>query len=75
VKEAAETIAERSGTQRWEYVSSYDLRRSWGTYHLVEQQADAWTMMVIGGWSDYDAIEPYLAEPTERRIGEVMSTS
>jgi hypothetical protein len=30
-------------------------------------------MMAIGGWSDYAAIEPYLAEPTERRIGEVMS--
>jgi hypothetical protein len=29
-------------------------------------------MMSIGGWSDYSAIEPYLAEPTEKRIGEAM---
>lgn len=29
-------------------------------------------MMSIGGWSDYSAIEPYLAEPTEGRIGEAM---
>ena len=29
-------------------------------------------MMSIGGWSDYSAIEPYLAEPTEARIGEAM---
>ena len=31
-------------------------------------------MMSIGGWSDYSAIEPYLAEPTEARIGEAMRT-
>jgi hypothetical protein len=74
VKEAAKTIAERSGGDRWTHVSSHDLRRSWATYHLVEQQADARTMMAIGGWSDYAAIEPYLAQPTEKRIGEVMST-
>ncbi len=29
-------------------------------------------MMAIGGWSDYSAIEPYLTEPTETRIGEAM---
>jgi site-specific recombinase XerD len=55
-------------------VSSHDLRRSWATYHLVERQVDVRTMMSIGGWSDYSAIEPYLAEPTEARIGESMGT-
>ena len=30
-------------------------------------------MMSIGGWSDYAAIEPYLAKPTEKRIGEAMT--
>jgi len=29
--------------------------------------------MAIGGWSDYSAIEPYLTEPTESRIGEAMA--
>jgi len=29
--------------------------------------------MAIGGWSSYQAIEPYLAEPTEGRIGEAMT--
>jgi len=73
VHEAAERIAERSDSDRWRDVSSHDLRRSWATYHLVEHQRDARTMMSIGGWSDYSAIEPYLAEPTEKRIGEVMN--
>ncbi|SMP00941.1 hypothetical protein SAMN06265347_10161 [Halobellus salinus] len=31
-------------------------------------------MMSIGGWSDYSAVEPSLAEPTEARIGEAMET-
>ncbi len=74
VKEAAHTIAEQTDDQRWRSVSSHDLRRSWATYHLVERQVDVRTMMSIGGWSDYSAIEPYLAEPTEARIGEAMRT-
>lgn len=72
VKEAAETIAAESDDSRWQHVSSHDLRRSWATYHLVERQVDVRTMMSIGGWSDYSAIEPYLAAPTEGRIGEAM---
>jgi hypothetical protein len=78
VDEAAETVAENCGPdeqpERWVEVSSHDLRRSWATYHLVERGADVRTMMAVGGWSDYDAIEPYLNEPTPSRIGEVMST-
>jgi len=73
VKEAAQTVAEEADDERWSEVSSHDLRRSWATYHLVERQVDVRTMMSIGGWSDYSAIEPYLAEPTEKRIGQAMA--
>jgi len=73
VKEAAQVIADETGNDRWVSVSSHDLRRSWATYHIVERQVDVRTMMAIGGWSDYSAIEPYLTEPTERRIGEAMA--
>jgi integrase len=73
VKEAAAEVAEDAGQpERWLEVSSHDLRRSWATYHLVERQVDVRTMMAVGGWSDYSAIEPYLAEPTEGRIGDAM---
>ena len=72
VKEAATAIAAETDNERWRHVSSHDLRRSWATYHLVERQVDVRTMMAIGGWSDYSAIEPYLAAPTERRIGDAM---
>jgi hypothetical protein len=30
-------------------------------------------MMSIGGWSDYSAIEPYLGEATENKIGQSMA--
>jgi integrase len=73
VKEAAREVADNTGEPRWQSVSSHDLRRSWATYHLVERQVDVRTMMSVGGWSDYSAIEPYLAEPTEARIGEAMN--
>ena len=73
VKEAAAEVAEDAAQpERWREVSSHDLRRSWATYHLVERRVDVRTMMSIGGWSDYSAIEPYLAEPTERRVGQAM---
>lgn len=75
VKEAAAEIADNLGDARWREVSSHDLRRSWATFHLVERQVDVRTMMSIGGWSDYSAIEPYLAEPTESSIGEAMCES
>jgi hypothetical protein len=29
--------------------------------------------MAFGGWNSYDAIEPYLAAPTERNIIDQMS--
>lgn len=74
VKEAAHRVADDLNSSRWRSVSSHDLRRSWATYHLVERQVDVRTMMSIGGWSDYSAIEPYLAEPTEKRIGEAIGT-
>ncbi|MFC6942986.1 site-specific integrase [Salinirubellus sp. GCM10025818] len=72
VREARQQLREETDDWRWGHVSSHDLRRSWATYHLVERQVDVRTMMAIGGWSDYSAIEPYLTEPTERRIGEAM---
>lgn len=74
VKQAVEEIAAETGSDRWLDVSSHDLRRSWATHHLVEQRVDVRTMMSVGGWSDYSAIEPYLTKPTESRIGEAFAS-
>lgn len=72
VRDSAVKISVRHDDERWSHVSSHDLRRSWATYHLVERGVDVRTMMAIGGWSSYSAIEPYLNEPTESRIGSIM---
>ena len=73
VRETAEQLAQKGESDRWHLVSSHDLRRSWATYHIVERGVDVRTMMSIGGWSDYSAIEPYLGEATENKIGQSMS--
>lgn len=72
VREITNEIAEDRGEERWKHVSSHDLRRSWATHHLVEEDRPVRVMMAIGGWSSYDAIEPYLTEPTSSKIGEAM---
>jgi integrase len=74
VRETAEQLADRGEGDRWNLLSSHDLRRSWATYHIVERSVDVRTMMSIGGWSDYAAIEPYLGEATEAKIGQSMNT-
>lgn len=74
VRDITDTIAEETGEERWEHVSTHDLRRSWVTYHLVEEGVPIRVMMSIGGWSSYDAIEPYLAQPTPSKIGSEMGS-
>ncbi|WP_080510187.1 site-specific integrase [Halorubrum distributum] len=72
IREITNQIAEDRDEERWKHVSSHDLRRSWATHHLVEEERPVRVMMAIGGWSSYDAIEPYLTEPTPQKIGEAM---
>ena len=72
VREARETLTDES--DRWQHVSSHDLRRSWATHHLVEEDVSVRVMMEIGGWSSYNSIEPYLAKPTPSKIGEEMNS-
>jgi len=71
VREAANSLSEEN--ERWQYVSSHDLRRSWATYHLVEEEVNPRVMMEIGGWDSYNAIEPYLAKPTPSKIGDELN--
>lgn len=72
VHEAAEELTDES--ERWQHVSSHDLRRSWATDHLVEEDVSVRVMMEIGGWSSYEAIKPYLAKPTPATIGAELNT-
>lgn len=71
VREAREELTSES--DRWQHVSSHDLRRSWATHHLVEEDVSVRVMMEVGGWSDYASIEPYLTKPTPSKIGSELN--
>lgn len=73
VREITNELADDMDEQRWKQVSSHDLRRSWASHYLVEQDVAIRVMMEVGGWSSYEAIEPYLTKPTPSKIGEEMN--
>jgi integrase len=73
VDRAAAQAAEETGDDDYRRVSSHDLRRCWAHHLLVEEGVSPRIVMALGGWSSYDAIEPYLAAPSEENIIEQMS--
>lgn len=73
VEDAADAAAEETGDTDYRRVSSHDLRRCWANHLLVEENISPRIVMALGGWSSYDAIEPYLAAPTEDNIINSMS--
>ena len=71
VREAGDRLSQQ-GSDRWDHVSSHDFRRSWATYHLVEQDRSPRVMMEIGGWDSMEAMEPYMSKPSPSKIAEEM---
>lgn len=74
VDDACDEAAEATDDQDYLRVSTHDLRRCWANHLLVEENVSPRIVMALGGWSSYDAIEPYLAAPTEDNIISSMST-
>lgn len=74
VEHAADDAVEATGDEDYRRVTSHDLRRCWANHLLVEEGISPRIVMVLGGWASYDAIEPYLAAPTEENIISSMST-
>jgi integrase len=73
VERAGNRAAEATGDDDFRRVSTHDLRRCWANHLLVEENVSPRIVMALGGWSSYDAIEPYLAAPTESNINERMA--
>ena len=73
VDDAAADAAEATDDTDYHRVSTHDLRRCWANHLLVEENVSPRIVMALGGWSSYDAIEPYLAAPTEDNIIGSMS--
>lgn len=64
VKRTAERAADATGDGDYRYVSSHDLRRRFAQRLLVDRQMNPRVVMQVGGWSSFQAIEPYLNAPT-----------
>jgi len=73
VDRAGDAAAEDTGDSDYRRVSSHDLRRCWANHLLVEENVSPRIVMALGGWNSYNAIEPYLAAPTESNINDSMA--
>jgi hypothetical protein len=69
-----QAAADETSDDDYHRISSHDRRRCWANHLLVEKGISPRIVMALGGWSSYDAIEPYLAAPTEANIIDSMST-
>jgi integrase len=75
VEDAAASAAAETGDEDYQRVSTHDLRRCWANHLLVEENVSPRIVMALGGWNSYDAIEPYLAAPTEDNIISAMTSA
>jgi integrase len=72
VRRTAETAADRTGDDDFRDVSSHDLRRRFAQRLLVDEGINPRVVMAVGGWSSFQAIEPYLNAPTETVVNEAF---
>lgn len=73
VKRTAEAAAEETGNEDFHHVSSHDLRRRFAQRLLVDKEMNPRVVMQVGGWSSFQAIEPYLNAPTEDIVDEAFA--
>jgi integrase len=70
VKRTAEAAAGLTGDDDFRHVSSHDLRRRYAQRLLVDENMNPRVVMQVGGWSSFQAIEPYLNSPTEAVVDD-----
>lgn len=54
----------------WRRVSSHDLRRYFAQTCLVREKMNPRVVMAVGGWSDFQALKPYLNAPTPEVVAD-----
>jgi integrase len=72
VRRTAEATADRTGDEDFRDVSSHDLRRRFAQRLLVDKGVNPRVVMAVGGWSSFQAIEPYLNAPTEDVVNQAF---
>lgn len=74
VKRVANAAADATGDDDFQHVSSHDLRRRYAQRLLVDENMNPRVVMQVGGWSSFQAIEPYLNAPTESVVNEEFAS-
>jgi len=72
VRRTAEAAADRTDDEDFRDVSSHDLRRRFAQRLLVDEGLNPRVVMAVGGWSSFQAIEPYLNAPTEDVVNQAF---
>jgi len=73
VKRTAEQAADETGIEDFRKVSTHDLRRRFAQRLLVDEEMNPRVVMQVGGWSSFQAIEPYLNAPTEDVVDDAFA--
>ncbi|AGB36964.1 bacterio-opsin activator domain-containing protein [Natronococcus occultus] len=74
VAEVAERASERFDDPVLESVSTEDLRRYFLETALTDHGINPLVVKRVGGWSSFEALEPYLSSPTDEEIVEEFAT-
>lgn len=75
VKRTAERTADETDVEDFRKVSTHDLRRRFAQRLLVDERMNPRVVMQVGGWSSFQAIEPYLNAPSEDIVDEAFANA
>jgi integrase len=73
VKRTAERAADETDVEDFRKVSTHDLRRRFAQRLLVDEAMNPRVVMQVGGWSSFQAIEPYLNAPSEDVVDDAFT--
>jgi len=73
VERTAGRAADETGDGDFHHVSSHDLRRRFAQRLLVDESMNPRVVMTVGGWSSFQAIEPYLNAPTADVVNQAFA--
>ncbi len=68
VSDVAERASERGNDSSLSSVSSSDLRHYFARSALVRDDVNPRVVKAAGGWQSFEALEPYLSEPTDEEL-------
>lgn len=75
VSDVADRASELFDDPALSAVSTNDLRRYFAHTALAEQEINPRVVKRVGGWGSFEALEPYLAEPTDEEIVDAFAAA